>query len=94
MQSALRFSLKNNLLKINDYDSIINHILKANLPSKIKKFFRIKDKNKILSFMLKDKKNTTNKINLILLRKIGAPIINREYKKNSLEAFVKNELRN
>jgi len=94
MQSALRFSLKNNLLKRNDYDSIINHILKANLPSEIKRFFRTKDSNKIFSFMLKDKKNTSNKINLILLRKIGSPIINREYKKNDLEAFIKNELRN
>ena len=94
MQSALRFSLKNNLLKRNDYDSIINHILKANLPSEIKRFFRTKDSNKILSFMLKDKKNTSNKINLILLKKIGYPIINREYKKNNLEAFIKNELRN
>ena len=94
MQSALRFSLKNNLLKKNDHDSIINHILKANLPSDIKRFFRTKDSNKILSFMLKDKKNTTNKINLILLKKIGSPIINREYKKNNLEAFIKNELRN
>ena len=94
MQSALRFSLKNNLLKRNDYNSIINHILKANLPSEIKRFFRTKDSNKILSFMLKDKKNTSNKINLILLRKIGSPIINREYKKKSLEVFIKNELRN
>ena len=32
------------------------HISKANLPSKIKKFFKIKDLNKILSFMLKIKK--------------------------------------
>jgi len=94
MQSALKFSLKNNLLKRNDYESIINHILKANLPSEIKRFFRTKDSNKILSFMLKDKKNTSNKINLILLRKIGSPIINREYKKTILETFIKNELRN
>ena len=94
MQSALKFSLNNNLLKRNDYDSIINHILKANLPSKIKRFFRAKDSNKILSFMLKDKKNTSNKINLILLKKIGSPIINREYKKKNLELFIKNELRN
>ena len=94
IQSALRFSLKNNLLNKNDYDSIINHILKANLPSEIKRFFRKKDSSKILSFMLKDKKNTSNKINLILLKKIGSPIINKEYKKQNLEAFIKNELRN
>ena len=56
IKSALNFSLKNNLLKKNDYNSIINHISKANLPSKLKKFFKIKDLNKILSFMIKDKK--------------------------------------
>ena len=94
MKTALSFSLKNNLLSKNDYNSIINHIAKVNLPSKIKKFFKIKDLNKILSFMLKDKKNNTNKINLVLLKRIGSPIINREYKKISLGVFLKRELRN
>ena len=94
MKTALSFSLKNNLLSKNDYNSIINHIAKVNLPSKIKKFFKIKDINKILSFMLKDKKNNTNKINLVLLKRIGSPIINREYKKISLGVFLKRELRN
>jgi len=94
MKSALGFSLKNNLLNKNDYNSIINHISKANLPSKIKKFFKMRDLNKILSFMVMDKKNTTDKINLVLLKKIGSPIIDKEYKKNSLGAFLKNKLRN
>ena len=94
IKSALRFSLKNNLLKKNDYNSIINHISKINLPSNIKKFFKIKDLNKILSFMLKDKKNSSDKINLILLKKIGSPIIDKKYKKNNLGIFLKNELRN
>ena len=94
MQSALSFSLKNNLIQKNDYYSILKHISKTNLPSKIKKFFKIKDSNKILSFMAKDKKNNSSNINLVLLKKIGYPIINREYKKNNLSEFLKNELRN
>ena len=94
MKSALSFSLKNNLLNKNDYNSILNHITKSNLPSEIKKFFKIKDLNKILSFMLKDKKNITDKINLVLLKRIGSPVINKEYKKNNLYDFLKNELRN
>ena len=93
MKTALSFSLKNNLLKKNDYNSIINHISKTNLPSKISKFFKIKDLNKILSFMLKDKKNSTNRINLILLKKIGSPIIDKEFRKSNLSLFLKNELR-
>jgi 3-dehydroquinate synthase len=94
MKSALFFSLKNNLLKKNDYDAIINHISNVNLPLLIKKIFKIKDLNKILSFMAKDKKNTTDKINLVLLKKIGSPIIDREYKKDTLSMFLRNELRN
>ena len=94
IKTALSFSLKNNLLKKNDYNSIINHISKANLPSKIQRFFNLKDLNKILSFMLKDKKNNTDKINLILLKKIGSPVVDKEYKKGVLNIFLKGELRN
>ena len=94
MKSALNFSLKNSLIQKSDYKSIISHISKANLPSKINKFFKIGDLNKILSFMVKDKKNNSDKINLVLLKKIGYPIINGEYKKNILAEFLKNELRN
>ena len=94
MQSALNFSLKNNLIQKSDHRSILKHISKANLASKIKKYFKIRDLNKILSFMAKDKKNKSYDINLILLKKIGYPIINREYKKNSLFNFLKSELRN
>ena len=94
IKTALSFSLKNNLLKKNDYNLIINHISKANLPSKIQRFFNLKDLNKILSFMLKDKKNNTDKINLILLKKIGSPVVDKEYKKGVLNIFLKGELRN
>ena len=37
----------------------------------LKKFFSLKDLNRILSFISKDKKNDSNKINLILLKKRG-----------------------
>ena len=94
MKTALGFSLKNNLLKQYEYNLIIKHILNTKLPFKIGKFFKIKDLNKILSFMIKDKKNNTDKINLVLLKKIGLPVINKEFKKNTLSEFLKNELRN
>ena len=64
------------------------------MPSQINKFFRIKDLDKIISFMLKDKKNNSNKINLILLRGIGLPIIDREFDKKKISFFLKNELIN
>jgi 3-dehydroquinate synthase len=94
MKTALNFSLKKNFLNKNDHDSIIDHISKFSLPSSINKFFKVKDLNKILSFMLKDKKNNSDKISLVLLKKIGSPLINKEYNKKSLSVFLKNELSN
>ena len=94
IKTALNFSLQNNILKKNEYNSIINHIYNCNLPSKINKFFKIKDLNKILSFMVKDKKNNSDKINLVLLKKIGSPIINKKYSQKTLSVFLKNELNN
>ena len=44
--------------------------------------------------MAKDKKNNTNKINLILLKKIGKPIINKFYNQKDLRLFLKKELTN
>ena len=94
MKSALNFSLKNNILNKNEHKSILNHIDNSNLPSSLNKFFKIQDVNKILSFMLKDKKNNSNNINLVLLKKIGSPIIDKKYTKKKIALFLKNELSN
>ena len=94
LQSALNFSLANKFIKKKEHESIINHIENAKLPSDINKFFKIKDLNKILTFMSKDKKNKTHKISLVLLKKIGSPIINKEYEKKSLGLFLKSQLSN
>ena len=94
MICALKFSLVNKILKKNDHHSVISHIEKSNIPSRIKKYFSIKDVNKILFFMVKDKKNISKKINLILLRKIGSTIINNEYNIEKLRLFLKGELSN
>ena len=42
-----------------------------------------KDTKNILSFMKKDKKNNTNKINLVLLKQIGSPIFKLQFNMNS-----------
>jgi len=94
IKTALNFSLKNKIINKKEYSLIINHIIKSHLPSDINKFFEAKDLNKILSFMLKDKKNNSDKISLVLLKKIGSPIINREYNQKSLKKFLKSELTN
>ena len=94
IKTALNFSLKNKIINKKEYSLIVNHIIKSHLPSDINKFFEAKDLNKILSFMLKDKKNNSDKISLVLLKKIGSPIINREYNQKSLKKFLKSELTN
>ena len=45
--------------------------MSLNLPNRIEKFFNKNEINKIISFMKKDKKNVNEKINLILINKIG-----------------------
>ena len=90
--SALKFSIRERIINFKDYQKIINHIDSSRLTKKITKYFSKKDTKKILSFMIKDKKNNTNKINLILLKKIGSPIIDKAYEENKLQIFLKNEL--
>ncbi len=94
IQTALKFSLKNNLLKKKDYFLVINHINNSNLPFNIKKYFKVTDYKKITSFMLKDKKNNSDKISLVLLKKIGLTSINQKFSKKILEQFLKKELSN
>ncbi len=94
MKSALNFSLNNKLLDKKEYTSIVNHIVDSKLRYSIKYFFKPKDLNKIIFFMLKDKKNNSKKINLVLLKKIGSPIINKQFDKRKLSLFLKNELKN
>ncbi len=94
MKTALNFSFKENMLSKSEYNLMINHIDNSGLPSSIKKYFSIKDLNKILSFMIKDKKNNSEKINLVLLKKIGKPIFNKQYSKKKLGLFMKQILTN
>jgi len=71
INTALKFSYKEKFLSTNEYNLIKIHIQNSRLPFNIKKYFSLKDLNKILYFMTKDKKNNSDKINLILLKKIG-----------------------
>jgi len=92
IHSAIKFSLDNKILKKKEHSSIINHYEKSKLPYNLKKFFSIKDINKIISFMTKDKKNKSSMINLILLKKIGFPTIDGQYNRKRIQLFFKKEL--
>ncbi|MDC6470213.1 3-dehydroquinate synthase [Candidatus Pelagibacter sp. Uisw_099_02] len=92
IKTAAKFSLLNNILDIKEFNLIENHLNKLNLPKNINKFFSIKHLNKILSFMKKDKKNNTHKINLVLLKKIGSPIYKLQFNEKNISLFLKKEL--
>ena len=92
IRTATKFSLVNKILNFTDFMLIENHLKKLNLPREINKFFQKKDISKILSFMKKDKKNDTKKINLILLKKIGSPIHKLQFDENRINLFLKKEL--
>tara|TARA_B100000003_G_scaffold204853_1_gene217465 strand:+ start:56 stop:1162 length:1107 start_codon:yes stop_codon:yes gene_type:complete len=94
MKTALDFSLKKKILHKQDYEIINQHMKISKLPNNIKKYFNKKDIIKILSFMTKDKKNESDRINLILLKKIGIPIILKNSNRKHLETFLKNRLVN
>jgi len=94
IKSATKFSFDQKLIKKIEYDSIVNHINNIKQTLNIQKYFSSNDLNKILSFMIKDKKNNSERINLILLKKIGITLFNNRYDTKKLKKFLKRELIN
>ena len=92
--TALKLSLEIKLISQKKYNQIINHIIKIKLTSNVKSYFSQKSLNKIISFMVKDKKNITKKINLILIKDIGTTVIDNEYSSLKIKKFLKRELVN
>ena len=71
MMLASELSYKKKLLPFHELMFIKEHYRILGLPSNIKKLFNKNEVNKIIYFMKKDKKNSNEKINLILINKIG-----------------------
>ena len=92
IKTAAKFSFINSILHIKEFNLIKNHLDKLNLPRSINNFFSLKHLSKILSFMKKDKKNSTNKISLVLLKKIGSPIYKLQFGEKKIHLFLKKEL--
>ena len=90
IMNASKFSFKNNLLSKKEFELIKNHLSQFKLKKKIPS----NKLNRIVSFMQKDKKNNTKKINLILLKKIGKPILNLNFENKKIQSFLKKELIN
>ena len=92
IKTAAKFSLLKKILNIREFKLIENHLDKLRLPNDINKFFTIKNIHKILSFMKKDKKNNSKKINLILLKRIGTPLYKIQFNEQEISLFLKKEL--
>ena len=73
---------------------IVSHLEKASLSYKVKKIFSKKDVSKIVSYMQKDKKNNSEKINLILLKKIGVVDLKMKFSKKQIKTFFNEALLN
>ena len=94
IKSAAKFSVVNKFLPQKKYNQIESHIKILNLPNDIKKYFNKKKIPSILKFMKSDKKNNSSNINLILLKDIGKPVMNANFKIYKIKNFLKKELFN
>ena len=75
MLLATKLSVMKNKCSISTLNKIKRIYKMNNLPGNLKKYFSPNKYNKIVNFMVNDKKNEDNKISLILLRKIGKTTI-------------------
>ena len=55
----------------------------------LKNYFSRKDVSKLLEFMKNDKKNNSNKINLILIKKIGNVTYNNFFDLDKISKFIR-----
>jgi len=94
MKSAFEFSLNKKLITYKEFESAIKHLNNSRFPGSIKNYFTIKKINQIISFMMRDKKNNSKNIKLMLIRKIGGPIIEKEFSRATIKLFLKKRLIN
>ena len=85
--SAAKFSAKLNFLNKYNYKLILSHLSNLGFVN-LNKFFKKKDLNKIISFMISDKKNITNKINLITIKKIGSVNTSKQFDSIKVKKFI------
>ena len=92
--SSAKFSFENKILNRKDYNKILNHINYLKFSSHLKYYFKKKNINKIIKYMKSDKKNSSSKINLILIRKIGKVILGSTFNELVIKKFLIKELNN
>ncbi len=91
IMSSTKLSKKLKLLNNKDFQLIMSHLSLLNFTN-LKKIISKKDVNKVVNFMITDKKNTSNKINFITLKKIGKANINTQLSISVVKNFINSEL--
>ncbi|MFL2884959.1 MAG: 3-dehydroquinate synthase [Candidatus Pelagibacter sp.] len=94
MKSAFEFSHSRKLITTKEFDSAIKHLNNSHFPISIKNYFTMNKINQIISFMMRDKKNNSKNIKLMLIKKIGGPIIEKEFSGLTVKFFFKKRLIN
>ena len=94
MKSAFEFSHNKKLITYKEFDSAIKHLNNSHFPGSIKNYFKMKKISQIISFMKRDKKNNSKNIKLMLIKKIGGPIVEKEFSHATIKLFLKNKLIN
>ncbi len=89
--SSAKLSKKLKILNEKDYQLIFSHLSKLNFIN-LNKLFSKKDLNKIITFMLSDKKNTSKNLNIITIKRIGRVILNNQYNAETIKKFIKLEM--
>ena len=84
MSLAIKISTKINSIKNDAYFEFIKHLKEVNLP-----YFDERINNpEIYKIILSDKKNTDNKINLILLKDIGSAYFERGLNRDDIKKLL------
>ena len=94
MKSALEFSHNKKLINDKEFYSAIKHLNNSHFPISIKSYFSMKKVDRIVAFMMRDKKNNSKNIKLMLIKKIGGPIIEKEISDVAVKLFLKKKLIN
>ena len=94
LKHEILFAYKKKIISKKDMLEIFDHLNSLDIKLDINNLFKKKDIEKILSFMKSDKKNFSQKINLILLQKINKPILNLQFSIKDIKSFLMKVLNN
>jgi len=92
INSASEFSKQKNLLSQKEFGLISKHISEIDKSLKVRNYFKIKDAKKLLKYMKNDKKNNSDKINLILINKIGKVSYDNFFHQKEISKFIRSQI--